>query len=175
MSKLTDRASYLKGLAEGMRLNPEKDANRLLLQVIELLGEAAGELEELSGQTSEIDALVETLEDDLYDLEDVLFEDEGELPPPSFDPEDDDYEEFDDEEITYVCPHCGHEMTFLASEIDFADDTRCPACGKPAFPELSDEDEEQEQAEAEENETDADAEDAGTEDEASSGNEETPF
>ena len=29
MSKLTDRISYLQGLAEGMKLNTEKDANRL--------------------------------------------------------------------------------------------------------------------------------------------------
>ena len=31
MSKLTDKVSYLKGLAAGMKLNMEKDSNKLLL------------------------------------------------------------------------------------------------------------------------------------------------
>ena len=34
MSKLTDRASYLKGLADGMDLNMEKRSNKLLAMLL---------------------------------------------------------------------------------------------------------------------------------------------
>ena len=34
MSKLTDRISYLKGMAAGMKLNMEKDANQLMMEML---------------------------------------------------------------------------------------------------------------------------------------------
>ena len=37
MSKLTDKISYLQGLAEGMKLNPDKDSHRLILGILDLL------------------------------------------------------------------------------------------------------------------------------------------
>ena len=37
MSKLTDKASYIKGLAAGMTLNMEKDSNKLLAELLELV------------------------------------------------------------------------------------------------------------------------------------------
>ena len=39
MSKLTDKISYLQGLAEGMKLNPEKDSNRLIQGILEVQGD----------------------------------------------------------------------------------------------------------------------------------------
>ena len=41
MSKLTDKASYLKGMAAGLKLNMEKDTNQLLLEVLNMLGDIA--------------------------------------------------------------------------------------------------------------------------------------
>ena len=37
MSNLTERANYLKGLADGLQLNTEKSSTRLLLEVIDSL------------------------------------------------------------------------------------------------------------------------------------------
>ena len=42
MSKLTDKVSYLKGLAAGMKLNMEKDSNKLLLEILGAMGDMAG-------------------------------------------------------------------------------------------------------------------------------------
>ena len=44
MSKLTDRSSYLKGMAAGMKLNMEKDANKLMLEMLTVMGEMAEEM-----------------------------------------------------------------------------------------------------------------------------------
>ena len=39
MSKLTDRISYLKGMAAGMKLNMDKDSNKLMLEMLTVMGE----------------------------------------------------------------------------------------------------------------------------------------
>ena len=52
MSKLTDRTSYLKGLADGMKLNMEKDTNQLLMEVLNVLQEMAEEMERMKQQVS---------------------------------------------------------------------------------------------------------------------------
>lgn len=148
MSKLTDRASYLKGLAAGMKLNMEKDSNQLLMEVLNVLQEMAEEMERMSDAHDELNEYVESIDDDLADLEDVLFGDEEDECDDDCDcchDEDDDDEDEDENEdeelISYECPSCGHEIVFKASSVDFDEDYRCPACGKPVFPEV-DEDEE---------------------------------
>ena len=45
MSKLTDKVSYLKGLAAGMKLNMEKDSNKLLLEILGTMGDMAEEMQ----------------------------------------------------------------------------------------------------------------------------------
>ena len=45
MSKLTDKVSYLKGLAAGMKLNMEKDSNKLLLEILGAMGDMAEEMQ----------------------------------------------------------------------------------------------------------------------------------
>ena len=50
MSKLTDKVSYLKGLAAGMKLNMEKDSNKLLLEILGAMGDMAEEMQRISEQ-----------------------------------------------------------------------------------------------------------------------------
>lgn len=136
MSKLTDKVSYLKGLAAGMKLNMEKDSNKLILEILNAMGEMAEEMQAMTDAHDELNEYVESIDDDLADLEETLFGDED---------EDAVYDE-DDELISYACPSCGHELQFRASDVDFDEDYLCPACGKPVFPEL----EEDEDASADE-------------------------
>lgn len=141
MSNITDRVAYLKGLAEGMQLDKEKNAHKLLLEVISTLSDMADEIAAMSDAQDELNEYVESIDDDLADLEEVLFAEEDEM----FDDDDDDesYDDDDDEDpqVFYNCPHCGFELTFNVSDIDFDDDTLCPECHKPVFPESEGEDE----------------------------------
>jgi DNA-directed RNA polymerase subunit delta len=139
MSNLTDRASFLRGLAQGMQLNKETNEGKLISEIIDVLGEMAKEMEKLQESYDELNEYVESIDDDLADMEEVIFGDE--------DDEEDGEEEcgeecegHDDEEengetISYACPHCGHEMEFNAGDVDFDEDVLCPACKKPVFPE----------------------------------------
>ncbi len=141
MSKLTDKASYLKGLAEGMKLNPEKDSNKLLLELLELVGDMTDELEAMAQANEELNDYVESIDDDLADLEETLFGDDEDCDCCDCDDEDCDCDCDDgDDLIAYACPSCGHELQFHASDVDFDEDYKCPQCGKPIFPEM-DEDE----------------------------------
>ncbi len=146
MSKLTDRVSYLKGLAAGMKLNMEKDANKLLMEVLSTMGDMAEEMESMANAHSELNEYVESIDDDLADLEETLFGDDEDDECHCGECEDDDEcdedgEDDDDEMIAYACPHCGHELQFKASDVDFDEDYLCPACGKPVFPELEEDEE----------------------------------
>ena len=136
MSKLTDKVSYLKGLADGMKLNMDKDANKLIMEILGALGEFAEEMQVMFDAHDELNEYVESIDDDLADLEETLFGDEEE------DDEDDGEDEDEDAIITYACPECGHEIEFRADDVDLSEDYLCPACGKPIFPEVEEDDEE---------------------------------
>lgn len=143
MSNLTDRISYLKGMAAGMKLNMEKDSNQLILEILNVMGEMAEEIADLTDAQNDLNEYVESIDDDLTDLEEaILGEDEmdDEDDEEESDDEDDNEELSEDDLISYTCPHCGFEIEFHASDVDFDEDYLCPACQKPIFPEL-DEDE----------------------------------
>ena len=146
MSKLTDRISYLKGMAAGMKLNMEKDSNKLMMEMLAAMGEMAEEMAAMAEAQADLNDYVESIDDDLADLEETLFGDEDELDDEAdidMDEDDEDDEEDeneedlgDDELISYACPNCDHVIEFRASDVDFDEDFLCPACGKPVFPEV---------------------------------------
>ena len=133
MSRLTDRISFLQGLAEGMKLNPDKDSHRLILGILEVLGEVGESFEALAESHGELSDYVESIDEDLADLEADLYDDEN---------EDVAKKETDDEfegVIEYECPHCGAKIEIEPDEVDFDEDALCPQCGKELFPELPEE------------------------------------
>ena len=133
MSRLTDRISYLQGLAEGMKLNPEKDSHRVILGILDVLGEVGVAFEALAESHGELSDYVESIDEDLADLEADLYDDEN---------EDVAKKETDDEfegVIEYECPHCGAKIEIDPDDVDFDEDALCPQCGKELFPELPEE------------------------------------
>ena len=124
MSRLTDRISYLQGLAEGMKLNPEKDSHRLIIGILEVLGEVGESFEALAASHGELSDYVESIDEDLADLEADLYDDEDQVFEGS---------------IEYECPHCGATVEIDPDEVDFDEDALCPQCGKELFPELPEE------------------------------------
>lgn len=113
MSDITNRAAYLKGLADGMKIDTETDEGKLFSEIINLMGDMADELEALD----EEQAFIEDKIDDLEDVVEVLGE-----------------EAFgdDDEVYTLVCEKCGEEIDFTADDLDDIADGNfvCPKCGE---------------------------------------------
>ena len=52
MGNLTDRAAYLRGLAEGMGLDKEKKEHKLLLEMLGLMDEMAQKVSELDADVA---------------------------------------------------------------------------------------------------------------------------
>ena len=135
MSNLSDRVSYIKGLAEGLKLDTEKNEGKLIEKMLELLADMAQEYDELRADHDDLSDFVESIDEDLGDLEDAVYGDED---------EDEENEEEGDEDgnlVEYTCPHCGEEMTFEVDSFDFDEDYLCPNCHQPLFPETPDEEE----------------------------------
>ncbi len=125
MKRITDRTSYLRGLAEGLNIDKEKAENKLLLEMLAVMEDMAAKVQELDSDLDELDEYVASMESDLSDVEDMLFADGDE------DDEDEDMEDLDEEEEVDVnCPHCGKEFVVKACDINFDNDVLCPACSK---------------------------------------------
>ena len=140
MSKLTDRISYLQGLAEGMKLNPDKDSHKLILGILDVLGEVGESFEARAESHGELSDYVESIDEDLADLEADLYDEDDETLA------EDDGEGFEGM-IEYECPHCGASIEIDPDEVDFDEDALCPECGKELFPELPEEEGEGEKKE----------------------------
>lgn len=99
MSSLGEKVSYIKGLAEGMKIDPDSGEGKLIVQMIDVLSDAAKQLSELQEAYQELNDYVESIDDDLEALE-VRFDgedDEDDLDD-DFDLDDEDEDEDDEDE-----------------------------------------------------------------------------
>ena len=161
MSNLTDHVSYIKGLAEGMKLDTSTNEGMMISKMLEVMAEMAQENAQLRKDLDELNEYVESIDDDLAEMEEALFGDEDEDDEDGdscscghcHGHHDDEKEEDgdDDRVVEYTCPHCGEEMTFEVDNFDFDEDYLCPNCHQPLFPE---EDEDEEKSEDEDKDDD---------------------
>jgi lipoate-protein ligase A len=87
MNNLSDRVSYLKGLAEGLKLDTEKSEGKLIEKILEVLADISAEIASIREDHDDLSSYVEAIDNDLSDLEDAVFEDTD------FDDEEDGEEE----------------------------------------------------------------------------------
>jgi hypothetical protein len=83
---LKEKASYLKGLAEGLEYDKTTKEGRLIAAIIDLLDEVAAEIEGITEDVNYLSDYADELDKDLGDVEEYLFGDD----------ELDDDREFDD-------------------------------------------------------------------------------
>ncbi len=109
--ELTERAAYIKGLMDGMKLDEEKNEAKVLRAISELLCDVTKEIEvisqendELFEKTDELDEAIDVLLEDVYGEDDIL---EAECPKCNavFVLKD---HMIDNGEI--VCPSCGYAL-----------------------------------------------------------------
>ena len=150
---LTERAAYIKGLAEGIELDKDSKEGKIIASLLELCTDMASEIASIKEDIEEIDEgldyldeYVEELDDDLQAVEDFLDEecelDEDEI---DFDDEDEDFDDDDDlcdgdcdacdgcyceddEYYEIVCPSCGETVCFDQT-LD-PENLICPACNE---------------------------------------------
>lgn len=154
---ISEKTAYLKGLADGLGLDPASKEGKLWNALNDLLGDIAHELEDLRetdrGQAQAIDGVADELSylEELcggFDTEDD--EDEGRAPycggccqrggEPS--EEDDEDEELQYDGVIYdaTCPVCGEEISFDEETLEKGS-ILCPKCGEKLEFELGEEEE----------------------------------
>lgn len=94
MNGLSDKVSYLRGLAEGMKLDESSNEGKLLAQIISVLGDISAKIDALDEAFDELSDYVECIDDDLEALE--LSADDDDDDDDDFD--DDAFEGFDDDD-----------------------------------------------------------------------------
>lgn len=130
---ITERISYIKGLAEGLGLDDSKPESRILIELIGALEEIAGELADTQDDLAVLEEHIDAVDEDLDALESFVFEDDED-----FDEEDDD--DFDEDELYEVeCPNC-KETICVDEGIVLEGSIECPNCGEKLEFEIIEED-----------------------------------
>lgn len=137
---LSEKASYLKGLMDGMKLNTETDENRLLEKVVELLHDMAVSIDDLEDNAIAVSDELDEIEDNLDAIDEYLMDED--------DYDEDDYEDYDDDDYDFddeasyevTCPKCG-EVQQLSEEELLKGSVVCPKCGEPLEFEFDEDDE----------------------------------
>lgn len=155
---IVEKAAYLKGLTEGLGVEPESRDGKLWSALNDLLSDMAHEIEDLQAVSSDYaeviddicedlgyleeltadldDGGIEELDDDdnLYDLADYGIG--GDFDDEESDDEESDGEADEDEEVEYdgvmydvTCPSCGEEISFDEETLEKGSIT-CPNCGE---------------------------------------------
>lgn len=155
---IVEKAAYLKGLTEGLGVEPQSKEGRLWGVLNELLSDMAHEIEDLQESNLDFAQALDDISEDLTYLEELTcdldvpdldgedFDDDcsgdcsccsgcSELPCGE-DDEDDDETQDEDEELVYdgvmydvTCPVCGEEITVDEDTLAEGSVT-CPGCGE---------------------------------------------
>ena len=134
---LAEKAAYLKGLMDGIKLDTEKDENRLLKAVVDLLQDMAVSIDDLEDNAIAVSDELDEIEENLDAIDEYLMDEDD-------DDDDDDYMDYDDdddfdlgddydygEDAVYevTCPKCGEVHQF--TEKDLLEGSKpCSKCGE---------------------------------------------
>ncbi len=118
---LKEKCAYLRGVAEGMKLDTEKAEGKLINGLLELCAEMAEEIEEMDEAIDVLQDYAEELDEDLGDVEELVFDIEDDECDCDCD-EDDFDDEFDCDGDCEGCSGCDIE--------DDCDDMRCALCSE---------------------------------------------
>ena len=115
MMTVTEKVAYLKGLAEGMKMDDATNEGKLLLAIIDI----ALTVSDMEDSMTELAAQVDEIDDDLGAVEEDLYCD------------DDDCDCDDDDEALYEveCPKCG-DIICLDEDMLDEGEIDCPNCGE---------------------------------------------
>ena len=137
---LAEKAAYLKGLMDGIKLDTEKDENRLLKAVVDLLQDMAVSIDDLEDNAIAVSDELDEIEENLDAIDEFLMDEDDD------EDDDDDYMDFDDDDYDFgdgdedyeydedpvyevTCPKCGEVHHF--SEKDLMEGSKpCSKCGE---------------------------------------------
>ena len=100
---VTEKAAYLRGLAEGLDLDENKDETKLFKAMMDVIDDLALTVSDLEDELALVTEQLDAVDEDLDELEQYVYDDE--------------------------CDACGATVYFDGEDID-AGFAECPACGE---------------------------------------------
>ena len=126
----SERASYIRGLMDGMELDPNAKETKIFNAIVELLDDLSVSVEEMEDEYGELAEQVDEIDHDLGALEEDFYGLEG---------EDEGcgcgchHHHHHDEDLStdfgVNCPNCGADIP-LTEEVLDAEEIICPGCGE---------------------------------------------
>lgn len=133
---ISEKVSYLKGLAEGLNLDTENSKEGKLISVmIGILEELAVSVDELEDNVAAMGEELDAVSDDLSDVEEIVYDEDEE---DEIDEDEDDDEDFFEVE----CPTCGADIT-IDQDVLNSGMVECPGCGEKFALDLCDDEDEE--------------------------------
>ncbi len=123
---ITEKSAYLKGLAEGIALDPQKPETKIIEALLDLVSEMAQKITELEHDVEVLNDYADELDEDLGFVEELLYEDD----------ECDCDDEYDEDDCDFDCGHCDHADDCLSGDGEEEDGFRClmcPACSEKIY------------------------------------------
>ena len=141
---ISEKVAYLKGLAEGLKLDPEESKEAKLLSVMmDILEDVGLTITDLEENALALGDEIDELSDDLADVEEIIYDDD------LLDDDlcDDDccchhHHHGDDDFFELECPNCSEDLVIDAGVLEQGSIT-CPSCGEKFSLEIPDEDDDE--------------------------------
>ncbi len=125
---LTEKISYIKGLAEGLSLDENKPEVKVVNAIIDLLDDMAYSVAEMEELYDELSAQVDEIDQDLATVESDVYDDDYDCD--CDDCCDDDFDEDDDNPFYEVtCSSCGQKLN-VSEDVLLEGEIECPNCGE---------------------------------------------
>ena len=132
MMTITEKAAYIKGLAEGLDLDASTKEGKILNAIIDLLSDIAVDIEDTEDACAELAEQITAVDEDLSELEEFVYEEYEDEDDCDCDCEDCsccDYDDDEDDELYEVeCPNC-HDVIYVDDKMLEEKGITCPNCG----------------------------------------------
>ncbi|MBR2404247.1 MAG: hypothetical protein IKA95_01155 [Clostridia bacterium] len=118
MENISNQLSYLKGLIDGIKVDPESDYGRIFEGILNVLDEINDSIDDIMEYHDELADQVDLIDEDLSVIEEELSD-------------EDDFD--DDEDFEYYeidCPKCGANVCLDEDFFDTDNPVTCPECGE---------------------------------------------
>ncbi|MBQ1264516.1 MAG: hypothetical protein IIY04_03765 [Oscillospiraceae bacterium] len=148
----SERAAYIRGLMDGLELDPTAKETKLFKAIVDLLDDLCLSMEEMEDAYDELCGQVDEIDEDLGELEEEFYEFEDDDCDCDdcdcdcddcdcdcdCDDDDDEFWEDDDCYFEVTCPSCGDTIELNGEMLDEGS-IDCPNCGEHLEFDLDDE------------------------------------
>ena len=122
--KLSERAAYIKGLIDGLELDPKDKQTKVFRLIAELLGDMAEEIGELEQCYDDVCDQIDGIGEDLAGVEDIIYDED-------YDGGIDYSQSGESSDLAYetTCPSCDTTISLSETSLNMGS-IKCPNCGE---------------------------------------------